>query len=237
MHAFAGISYLRYLKKGFGAGDFRSVQVILISARSTITTFLELPSSVAVDLPITSLITVWYCLLIICKLTVLAPLASRNTWIDRDELGRSRARQLSLAVVDRFGSLSCGSDFWQLTTRVFCGLIPWLDEKLDASNTDTGSVTFPTPIDGSRASGPMPAAGSATEGMNRSRRPGDRGLAAENIEYHTTLPDASICQSAPSTLGLETGMDDLEKDSFCWDEATWQQMMADFALCPSAFST
>jgi len=86
--AYCGIWYLRYLKKSLGPSDFGPVRPILESARSAVTAFLELPEAVVVHLPLPSFTCLWYCLLLLCKLTVLAPSA---IWIDRDELGRSQA--------------------------------------------------------------------------------------------------------------------------------------------------
>lgn len=236
MHAFAGISYLRYLKKSFGVKDFRSVQAILISARSTITAFLELPDTVVVDLPITSHITVWYSLLILCKLTVLAPSTSRNIWNDRDELGRSQARQLALAVVNRFGSFSRGGDFWLLTTRVMGSLVPWLDERVEGSNISTGSVTFPHPIDCSGGSGPIPHTTMATNSAYESRGWGIGSSPSEGTKDQT--PDTSASQAPASSMASHArGVDGVDENEMYWDEGAWQQMMVDFAVFPNLFST
>ncbi len=143
--AFSGICYLRYLKKSPRLADFRSVQAIAASARSTITAFLELPETVVANLTMPSFMTLWYCLLMLCKLTVLTP------WLDRGGLERSHVRQCILAIVSRFAHISRGDDFWARSTRVISELVPWLDEQLADGNRNPSSVALPHPVDGPQA--------------------------------------------------------------------------------------
>jgi len=225
MKAFAGVRYLRYLSKSPGPADSRSIHAVLTSARSTVTAFLELPQTVVANLPISSLVTVWYCLLMVCKLTILSP---QGSWTDRDFLGRSQARQFVLAVAEKFGLLSKGDDFWLKATRTMGTLVPWLEERLAGGGAGGGSVVLPHPIDG-----PRPTI--AAQGIAVVESPPEpRSDAVEFPPGVVRYVGDPSGVPAVSFRGLPEGEGGPGNDSVLyWDEQTWQQMVADFAIGPS----
>jgi hypothetical protein len=187
----------------------------------------------------TAMMSIWYSILILCKLTVLSP---QNMLGDRDGLGRSQVRQLILALVNRFRGLSKGEDFWQLALRVG-NLVPWLDEQMDnVQGKVAGSVALPHPIDGPRAEeeasspadttlmtggDPYYASPSTAEGPMPSS-----GYIGELAGIPTTPFQPAFGQNGTSSSSSSNGMAGGPMD-VRWEEAVWQQMLA---VYPNMFS-
>ncbi|KAH8888402.1 hypothetical protein GQ53DRAFT_238248 [Thozetella sp. PMI_491] len=224
MQAFAGICYLRYLRRNLEPSDLVSVQAIFRSAKAAITAFLELPDSTVVHLPGPSFLTVWYCLLIMAKLTMLAP---QNALGDIDALGRSQTRQVTLAVVNRLQLFSRGEDWWATSARM-AQLVPWLEEYTPGAGTREATVTMPCPSDG-----PTPADRSTccdTVDRSASYEPCAHVATTEAVPPETTTAAAlESCYTPLQPSGEH------ELDGLLWDEPVWQQMIADFAQHPNAW--
>lgn len=199
-----------------------------MSAKAAVTSFLELPDTVVIHLPITSLVTVWYCFLILCKLAVLAP---RDLWVDKDELGKSQSRQLVLAAVYKTGPLAPRGEFWKVYSRVIGSLLPWLEERMGDDSPIIGSVTLPRPIDDARITEEtrMRIAEYTQSGRTLTSGPASSGYGTDPA----TPSHTHVQQTHPSTAGGGGQVGFMNDTGICWDDEAWQQMLVDFAVNPA----
>ncbi|KAJ0416239.1 hypothetical protein BJY00DRAFT_238069 [Aspergillus carlsbadensis] len=114
---------LRRRSDVFSLRDANQLDVLTKSAHNIIDMFLIMPSSVAVCLPSSSYGTIWYCLLLLAKLSLLFPAAEgRILGVDYPTI-----RTAALGVIAKLQSLSVGEDVWHNAVAVQEKMLSWLE--------------------------------------------------------------------------------------------------------------
>ncbi|KAL2855589.1 hypothetical protein BJX68DRAFT_263947 [Aspergillus pseudodeflectus] len=114
---------LRRTSDVFSLRDANQLSVLTKSAHTIIDMFLAIPPSVAVCLPSSAYGTIWYCLLILAKLSLLFPPAEGRIFgVDYPTI-----RTASLGIKAKVQALSIGDDVWHNSVAVQEKMLSWLE--------------------------------------------------------------------------------------------------------------
>ncbi|KAH8692266.1 hypothetical protein BGW36DRAFT_304239 [Talaromyces proteolyticus] len=131
----------------FELQEINHLKTLTTSAHNIISTFLAVPSSVAVHLPASAYMTIWYGLLVLSKLSLLFhPDESQVTSVDN-----KRTHERALAVIQKFEELPPGDNVWTNSIKVVRNLLSWLEKmKAEAQRHVPPSSALMSPSTGYR---------------------------------------------------------------------------------------
>lgn len=223
---------MRHRNSISGSSDTGQLCFLLRSTYSSVSSLLELPLDTMVHLPLSSHTTLWYCLLILSKLTLLS---STDVWDEKAGFKKEDVYQLGLDVMTKFRALSIGDDVWANSGRVVGSMLSWFEKHRMSSLqlSDTGPH----------------------RGIARSSHESSHGVRTSDYSYATNTSEPAWCYGQPAALQDGTNINPISffkplslqdnqaayiEDSLTqgvWSDTIWEKMLEDFIVTPTALAT
>lgn len=219
---------IRHRNNIFSPNHTSQLQALLSSTHASVSSLLELPLDTIVHLPACSLTTLWYCLLILSKLTLLAP---TDVWNEKIGLEKKCVYQLGLDTMKKFGALSTGDDVWANSRRVIGSMLSWL-EKHEMSNLQPSNIEPHRATPNSHGLS-HPTCTSNNIYTSDNIYSADASVPASWYGKSAGFQNSTNANAVPSLQSNQTEYIENPTQEF-WNDAIWQQMLEDFAVMPTA---
>jgi hypothetical protein len=219
---------IRHRNSIFSPNHTSQLRALLSSTHASVSSLLELPLDTIVHLPACSLTTLWYCLLILSKLTLLAP---TDVWNEKIGLEKKSVYQLGLDTMKKFGALSTGDDVWANSRRVIGSMLSWL-EKHEMSNLQPSNIEPHRATPNSHGLS-HPTCTSNNIYTSDNIYSADASVPASWYGKSAGFQNSTNVNAVPSLQSNQTEYIENPTQEF-WNDAIWQQMLEDFAVMPTA---
>jgi len=224
---------IRHRNNIFSPDHTSQLRALLSSTHASVSSLLELPLDTIVHLPACSLTTLWYCLLILSKLTLLAP---TDVWNEKIGLEKKSVYQLGLDTMEKFGALSTGDDVWANSRRVIGSMLSWL-EKHEMSNLQPSNIE-PHKVTSNSHGLSHPTCTSNNIYTSDNIYSADASVPAswygKSAGFHNDTNANAVPSSGLSSLQSNQAEYIENPTQEFWNDAIWQQMLEDFAVMPTA---
>ncbi|RDW89901.1 Zn(II)2Cys6 transcription factor domain-containing protein [Aspergillus mulundensis] len=187
----------------FKLQEMNQLEALTESAHHVVDTFLAAPVSVAAHLSAPAYATIWYCLLVLSKLSILFhPNEHRAIGVDK-----KRIHDIGVAIMAKFKELAPENgkeNFWARSSNVIANMLAWLQR----SNGNASGNSQPISV-----------------GHDTLGKPGSD--ASQDHEPKSSLAQQAVWQSAGSP-GNIAPMDMWLQPVDAFDPSLWQQMLDNF---------
>ncbi|KAL2869453.1 uncharacterized protein BJX67DRAFT_379007 [Aspergillus lucknowensis] len=194
---------LRYRSDVFQLRNLNLLESLTASSQKTIDTFVVVPSTTAIHLPVPTYGTIWYCLLMLAKLCLLFSSEEAQKF----GVDKSTVQKNGVAIIAKFKELTIGDDVWANSIKVVERMLSWLEK---ASTEGQSPFTPPKKRLTQRRDGSCQTTVQASV-------PGDG---------HKSAREAAIAPHRAPEHASPTGLWDQTPDDPAFD--LWQQMLDSF---------
>ncbi|KAL4778917.1 hypothetical protein BJX76DRAFT_365716 [Aspergillus varians] len=198
----------------FKLQEMNQLGALTASAHHVVDSFLAAPTSVTVHFPASSYTTIWYCLLVLSKLSLLfRPNDHQAIGVDKKKI-----HDKGVAIMEKFKDLSQGDDFWASSRSVIVKMLAWLEKSHSEAqpvSTDTRMGTHPRCCEshGSNHAPVSDSNSSQAQGSDIARQAVVWPPAyAPGLEHVASIDDVQF----QLANGLDNGLWQQMLDSFTW---------------------
>ncbi|KAL3478354.1 hypothetical protein BJX99DRAFT_108027 [Aspergillus californicus] len=199
---------LSHRRDVFKLQELNKLHLLTTSAFQVVDTWLEIPSTVAMHLPANAYNTIWYCMLALCKLSLLFDSDSTETVA----VGKKNIYERGVAIIQRFEEMSRSEDVWLNSKEVVGTMLAWLERTSSGAENQRGPAVSTSRLGGNG------------NHDDADKRPLEHEHTWEGQGVDISQPSGWLATEAPGTVVSS----DMQFHPTELDTAMWQQMLDNF---------